>query len=344
MNVLIIGHYSIGSTTRMRGESIERLLPSANLYVVDIDEVFNKLGRLSKTIGWRFKVGPLITGINTLIQNRVSQIDFFDFVWVDKGVFLYPKVLENIRKKTAVLIHYTPDPAFLYHRSRLFLKSIPTYDYCITTKSFELELYAKFNARKVLLSSQGYDPSLHKPYYSSEQKKGVSFIGHYEPNRARVIQSFIDNGIEVILAGIKWEKFVSENLHNKSLTYLGKGVYGEDYARVISRSKLSLGFLSRIIPELHTTRTFEIPACKTVLITEENAETSSFFKENEVVFYLPENEGQLYKKVQEMLNDDKLVEQFAELGYQRIIKNDLSFDSLMKKMLDQCGVNVDLKI
>lgn len=42
------------------------------------------------------------------------------------------------------------------------------------------------------------------------------------------------------------------------------------------------GALSRRFPERHTTRTFEIPACGTVLITEWNEEISVFLGEKSV--------------------------------------------------------------
>ena len=37
------------------------------------------------------------------------------------------------------------------------------------------------------------------------------------------------------------------------------------------------GLLAKWVPELHTTRTFEIPACGTALVTERNSETALVF-------------------------------------------------------------------
>ena len=74
----------------------------------------------------------------------------FDLVWIDKGVFIKPSVLKNLRSRSKLLIHFTPDPAFAYHQSELFYKSIPDYDFCVTTKSFEMNDYKKYGAKNVL--------------------------------------------------------------------------------------------------------------------------------------------------------------------------------------------------
>ena len=52
--------------------------------------------------------------------------------------------------------------------------------------------------------------------------------------------------------------------------------YIEEYAKIISLSYFGLGLLSNWVPELHTTRTFEIPACNTCLITPKTIEIANF--------------------------------------------------------------------
>ena len=95
----------------------------------------------------------------------------------------------------------------------------------------------------------------------------------------------IDAGIMVYLAGIKWDAFVNNNKTNIFLNYLGQGIYGDAYVEALSSYHFSWGSISKWIPELHTTRTFEIPACGTALLTERNSETNLFFKDDEVLFY-----------------------------------------------------------
>ena len=149
MKALYIGHYDIGSTSRMRGEYLKQLMPDYEFLVVSIDEPIRATPRLLRSIGWRYKRGPLISRINNHILNSLQNNFNYDLVWIDKGVFIDPKIILSLRRNSRKLVHFTPDPAFTYHRSILFYKALPHYDYCITTKSFEIEAYKKYGVKTI---------------------------------------------------------------------------------------------------------------------------------------------------------------------------------------------------
>jgi spore maturation protein CgeB len=282
---LYIGQYSHGTTSKMRADILRELLPGHDLEVIDINLPYSKSNRLLKSYTFRYKVGPLVNSINKyIIQNAQNT---YDFIWVDKGVYIKQGTTKWLRKKTKRLIHFTPDPAFLFHRSRNFFGSLHYYDFAITTKSYEVENYSDYiDQKQIILTTQGFHKGIHKPVIPFSQKKtAVLFIGHYEKDRGEMINALNAADISVTLAGKGWKRFIKSNSKLDQLTYLGEGIYGNEYARVISEHQMALGLLSKWIPEQHTTRTFEIPACGTALISEENDETRSFFEEDEVVFY-----------------------------------------------------------
>jgi spore maturation protein CgeB len=335
MKVIYVGQFTEGTTSKMRAETIQSILRPEIFHVIDTNIPFHKTSRLSRTLGFRFKKGPLIKNCNAFIMQElmplVNKIKF-NLIWVDKGVYVNENTTKYLREQTLKLVHFTPDPAFTFHQSKLFIKSLPLYDFAITTKSYELKnFYNYLPQNKVIYCTQGFDEKLHKPYESSKLKEGLLFIGHHEIEREKVLNILLELNINIVLAGIKWEGFVEKHKKNKYLRYLGSGIYGEEYARQISFSKIAWGALSKWIPEQHTTRTFEIPACGTVLLTEYNEEVASFFKDDEVVFYSSTEE--LVNKVLYFLNNDVELKQLAKKGYDRVHADGYSYTAILRSVL-----------
>lgn len=331
MKILYVGQYKYGSTSKMRGEYLKKILLPEEFKSIDIDIPINSTPKIIRSIGWRYKFGPLIKNVNDFINRSITPTDFFDLSWIDKGVFIYPETIQSIRKISSKLIHFTPDPAFFYHKSNLFYDSIPLYDHCVTTKSFEIPDYKSKHSRSTIFCTQGYDPEIHKSYNKFEEKKGIVFIGHKEPDREFVISKLIEMGFLVKLAGIKWEGVVNRYKNKSNLEYYGKGVFGHNYARLISGSLIGLGFLSKIIPELHTTRTLEIPACGTALITENNQETSLIFSNNEALFF--NNPDEITRIIPEVLADITLLREITQKGETKVRTGSYNYESILLDIL-----------
>jgi len=332
MRILYIGHYDEGSTSRMRGEMLSRLFPLAEYHAINIDIPLKQTNRLFRSIGWRFRIGPLISRINKWIC-RSTPSGRFDLAWIDKGVFIRPSVLEGLRQRSTTLVHFTPDPAFTYHRSALFYRALPLYDHCITTKSYETDAYLAHGAKQVILCTQGFDTDVHRPYHSFSEKEGVVFIGHHEADREIIISRLLNNKISVKLAGINWGTFARKHRNNKYLQYLGKGVFGEDYAKTLSGSLLGLGLLSRIVPEKHTTRTFEIPACGTALVTEKNEETGRIFADDEVIFF--NGTDDLVNKVTDAIAHPGKLESITQAGSKKVRDGGYDYRSILQGLVHQ---------
>lgn len=265
-------------------------------------------------------------------MERVPE-QLINICWVDKGIFLTPATTQKIRLKTEKLIHYTPDPAFFFHRSPHFLQSILCYDYLVTTKLWELSLYAtQVPTKKVIYCPQGFDPTFHTPSHSNLEKTGeIIFIGHYEPARATIIRELLAHGFQVSLAGIHWQLFYQKEKSNSRLGYLGKGLYGKAYSEAISSHYFGLGFLSSRFPELHTSRTFEIPACGTALICPKNVETQAFFAPDEAIFY--QSTRELLQKLFFFKAHTEKLMNLTHKGRCRIFQKGLDYPTLLQTML-----------
>jgi len=336
--ILYIGSYNEGSTSQMRGECIRLLSSDIVFSVINTDIALSQTSRIFRSIGWRYKLGLLIANINNLILSSIGK-NKYDLVWIDKGVFIKPSTILQLKKLSGKIVHFTPDPAFHYHRSKLFFSSLPLYDYVITTKKFEESEYAHYGV-KTIFCTQGYDPAIHKPYHSFSEKHGVVFIGHMEDEREEILSKLIEAEVHVTLAGIKWNKLIKRYKFKNNFNYKGKELLGEAYAKEISAAQIGLGLLSKWIPETHTTRTFEIPACRTALLTEMNDETKSLFSTDEAIFY--DSKSEIVDLVKAYLFDKVLLSKITQKGYERVKAVRADYKNIISNLLNEIGIMHDV--
>lgn len=337
MKILYIGQYTHGTTSKMRSDALCEILNPDRFEFIDTHIPFYKTSKLWRTIGFRYKIGCLITETNSYVLESLKcfKNDLFDLIWVDKGVFLKPSTVKLLKEKSKKLVHFTPDMSFYINKSRLFEKAMNIYDFLITTKSKELTFYhSKIVKEKIILTTQGFSKKNHKIYHEFKDKENaICFIGLAEPHRIKVAEKILESKINLKLAGKGWSKFVAKHKHNINLTYIGETVFGDDYSKLISSCKFSIGLLSKNFPELHTTRTFEIPACGTVLLTERNKEIESFFQETDVVFY--KNIDDLINKVKYFQQHNNELELIAKNGYFKVHESGYDNYSILKRVLER---------
>jgi spore maturation protein CgeB len=109
-------------------------------------------------------------------------------------------------------------------------------------------------------------------------------------------------------------------------------VYGETYSHLISNSKFGLGLLSKRFPELHTTRTFEIPACGTALLTERNEEIEELFNNDEVIYF--DSKEELAKRIKFYINHSDILKDITNKGHLRVAGSGYDNNSIIKTILN----------
>jgi spore maturation protein CgeB len=322
----------------MRAETLQHLTGSASWDRVDTDAGFRGANRLWKSAAFRLKAGPLVRRINRdVIQQTNGR--HYDLVWVDKGVYLWPNTLDYVRKSAKAMVHFTPDTAFHANRSRHFFAATGTYDLLVTTKSFEVERYRELaGAERVMLVTQAYDENLHRStLLPAVNRSGVVFMGLCEPDREKCIDTLLAAGVPVRVGGRGWDRFLKKHAGSQNFTFLGDAVFGEQYAREYSTAQVGLGLLSKRFPELHTTRTFEIPACGAALATERTADTAGFFREDEVFFF--DNYAELASRLHDLLDRPEQVEKTAQKGHRRVVSDGYSYRSVLSKILTSLPIS-----
>ena len=333
MKILFIGQCEYGSTSRMRFEMLERYF-NCSVELINTTPIIQKTWRPIRSIGWRFKFGPLIQAINKAVLDNCDWKTRYDLIWIEKGVFIKETTIKQLKKVTEKLVHFTPDPAFLYHKSNHFNKGLKHYDFCVTTKNFEIDIYRNKGAKNVIYCTQGYDENIHKPMVPFESKiYDLCFIGHYESEREDILTQLLNEGYSIALAGIKWNNFVKEKSNHKNLHYFGEHVAGDEYSLLIGKSKLGLGLLSKWIPEKHTTRTLEIPACGTLLVTEKNEETAAFFEDEDVIFFKEQKDIRF--EIAKAFESQTIIKKKGEKGNLTVSNGNFSHRKIVFNILNQ---------
>ena len=322
----------------MRADVLAALLPDTSWEHVDSASGFRESTRFFMTMAFRARSGPLVHRFNQDVKEKTKKGQY-DLVWVDKGVYLWPKTMAYLRKRSTLMVHFTPDAAFLVNGSRHFRKTASNYDLLVTTKSFEINHYKNLvSADRVLLTTQAYDRNLHRPLQSSGKKrKAAVFIGLCEPDRETCMDSLLSHDVPVRLGGRGWSKFLRRHRGNENLHFLGEDVFGVDYVREYSSSAVGLGLLSKRFPELHTTRTFEIPACGALLATERNQETAEFFDDDQVLFF--ESYEQLARDLKSLLEQPGKLMQLANNGHRRVISGGFDYSNVLQRVLDELAIS-----
>ena len=322
------------------GTCLERmkLLSTLGCEVIPFDTTPWMTGctRLEQSLAHRINCGRPLKALNRSLQGFCRALNGITHVWIDKGRWIYPDVLAAIKEQTcATAVHYTPDPQLLLHRSRYFSRCMPLYDFVITTKPYEMELYKQAGARNVLLVLQGYDDRFASVRVSSETRvrfeSDICFIGHCERHyakRLRVVRN-VTQGLKVW--GPRWPRYAC--LHRWARACVaGDGIWGGDYASALMSSKIGLGLLSKRIPETTTTRTFEIPASGTFLLAERTEEHRSLFEEGlEAEFF--DGDEELTDKVGFYLRNDDARKRIAGAGLSRCVRSGYHVSVQLQKVL-----------
>jgi spore maturation protein CgeB len=116
--------------------------------------------------------------------------------------------------------------------------------------------------------------------------------------------------------------------------YRGDGVYGDDYAKAICASKISIGLLSRKAPDNITTRSLEIPACGTFMLAERTQEHLKYFREGEEAEFF-EGEKELLEKCRYYLAHEEVRKRIAAAGRQACLTSGYSYHDRMREMMGE---------
>ena len=360
MKVLFLGEISPGQTSLMRMRALGRL--GHTVQGVHTVDPWTRAPWVKRQVQRRLQRGSVVDEINRLVLEDARKFRP-DLVWAEKQEFLRAETIEELRKLGARTVHFTPDPYFSldWKRTRLMDEAMRTFDALVYCKSYEREQYEGIGKPTVYMPL-GYCDEVHRPLASEDTRWrcAIGFLGGWEPRRENLLHAVAAAGFDVKIWGGYWEflrdgkwtprrHFILQQLAGRdrfrfhtdellSRAHQGGEVYADDYARALSGSKIGVGFLRKAWPDQHTTRTFEIPACGSLLLADRTGEHQQFFEEGKEAEFFASCE-ELLDKVQFYCNNEPARKRVADGGYKRCKEGGYAYVCRLRGAFQALGLN-----
>jgi spore maturation protein CgeB len=355
MKILYLGEIGPGQTARMRMRALERL--GHSIMGVHTLEPWKRAAWATRQLQRRIHRGSVIEEINITILRAARQFKP-NLVWADKQQYLRAETIQDLRKIGATTVHFTPDPYFAldWKRTRLMDEAMQAFDTLVYCKSYERPQYEALG-KPVVYMPLGYCDEIHRPLPSDDArwKCAVGFLGGWEPRREQLLHAVTAAGIDLKIWGGYWDflrdgrwtlrrQIILRQLAGKetfrfhrdehlSRAHQGGEVYADDYARALTGSSIGLGFLRKVCPDQHTTRTFEIPACGSMLLADRTEEHQQFFEEGKEAEFF-DSVDELIEKTKFYSNNETARKWVADRGYRRCREGGYSYISRLRSALE----------
>ena len=334
LRILCIGETWFGSDARSAFAALRRLGHSTEV----IDEAHFVPTEWESFAGRLLRKAFRPTMVSELTRRTSRLVRLFrpDALFVFKGNYVTAELIRDASACGARTINYYPDVSFMTHGPQI-PRALLCYDHVFTAKSFGIADMRAHGVNSVSLLPPGFDPEVHRPMTLSETDLtrfgcDVSFIGTWSPKKERILAALRDSmpGIAIRIWGNQWEK---RSVRSLDQCVMGMHVTGDDYARAICASRISLGLLSEARTgassgDRITARTFQIPACGAFMLHERNDEALGYFSEDRDAAFFGDS-AELEQKVARYLGDVTSRTAIAAAGRKRSIDSDYSIDERM---------------
>lgn len=303
-----------------------------------------KLERIVLKIQNRLILGPKVAALN---RDAVQAVDRLrpDMVFVYRGTHLLPGTLGRIKASNpvTVVVGYNNDNPFvsghIFGLWRHFLRGLSYYDLMLAFRAQNVEDYRLAGAKRSKLLRFWFDPDINHPVELSPQEQeqygsDVVFAGNYEPQgRLEWLEEIAKAGFNLRLfgPGKNWDRKLRKSpwLHHLAPV---NGAWGEDYNKALCGAKVALCLLSKLNRDTYTIRSFEIPATKTMMLSEYTDDLATLYTEGvEAEFFRSKDE--LIAKLHRYVADEALRRRVAEAGYRRVVADGHDVISRMRQVM-----------
>ncbi len=335
IKILIVGSFKYEIYSNALLNAFKNL--GENVQSFDLDQ-FNYTGtsttlKLFERVQTRFVKGPKIKKINNKLLD-IMENDEIDILFLYRAIEIKAKTICKIKNLNCVIFSYNNDDPFSGVPSKAYWNNyIESTNFCDHNFVYRTKNLIEFKKRGI------ENLSVLKSYYIKENnyplniKKtmDIIFIGHFENDgRDEYIKALIETGLNVtVFGGALWKK---APLYKEIKHVIKEKQTGEKYNITINKAKIALVFLSKINSDTYTRRCFEIPATKTLMLSEYSEDLNSMFEENKEAVYF-KTKKDLIIKCKHLLDNPSKIKAIGNAGYERLLKDNHSAESRAKEIL-----------
>jgi hypothetical protein len=261
-----------------------------------------------------------------------------DVCLILKGLWLGRREIDAIKQRGVWVANLNHDDFFSRNKnnwSPVQRSALPAYDHVFVTRQVNVEEVRPLNGN-VSFIPFAYWPRLHRPVSTEDLNLiyDVVFVGTWEQERCRLLEHLVSKvPCNCAVWGNLWDRVSRRSPLFPAIK--GVPLLGDDMARVFGAAKICLGFLRKRNRDEHTQRTFEIPACRGVLLAERTEVHQRLFRENvEAAFFDADDPAELVRKVEWLLADHEARELLRLKGWQRTTSTSATYADRVRTIRD----------
>jgi spore maturation protein CgeB len=229
-----------------------------------------------------------------------------------------PESIQALKKYGLVFIFYTDNPFDLHHtHSNTWVRSgFSLIDAAFIWSQELVDKLIENGVKNAFFHPFCSDVQYHYPKKQSNPLYDVAFIGNWDPSykREKYLKAIADYRL-----GIWGTDYWVTRCTETSLHSLCKGACSySEIPEILGSAKMGLNILRPQNETGHNIRTFEIPACGVVTMSERTQELLNLFIEDKEAVYFSSPE-ELKQKVEFVLQNENEAKSIAEGGYKKAL-------------------------
>ena len=256
------------------------------------------------------------------IMDALVNIDP-DIVFTIDSVGLLPYQYLTMRPDMKVVSWFFDDPApFLQDMDISLFNS--RYHFFCWDKAYE-DVVKSLGVSRFYYLPFATNPAIYKP---SEVKKiyDVSFVGTWSEKREKVLLGLAEKGIEIDLFGnSKWSDFKHPNIK-----FHGFADNRTECPKIYSESKINLNITNEQLLTSLPLRIFDVGACNTFLLTDDQEDARRIFSRDELVIYSDQKD--LAEKISFYLKNDEERQRIGQNLFKKI-SGEFTYEVQLNKLL-----------